>query len=42
MILFNAVPSVLLKQMRADKLQGFDYVAYHGYGKRRYFELIDR
>jgi len=28
--------------MKADGLQGYDYVAYHGYGKRRYFELVDR
>ena len=36
------VPRVFDLQMKADGLQGYDYVAYHGYGKRRYFELVDR
>ena len=26
--------------MEADALQGFDYVGYHNYAKRRYFELV--
>jgi hypothetical protein len=36
------VPAVMVKQMEADRAQGYDYVAYHGYGKRRYFELVGR
>jgi hypothetical protein len=36
------VPRIFDLQMKADGLQGYDYVAYHGYGKRRYFELVDR
>jgi hypothetical protein len=32
----------MVKQMEADRAQGYDYVAYHGYGKRRYFELVGR
>lgn len=37
-----AVPRVMVQQMEADGAQGYDFVAYHGYGKRRYFELVDR
>jgi hypothetical protein len=29
----------MFKQMAADKAAGFDYVGYHNYAKRRYFEL---
>lgn len=36
------VPRILVQQMEADGAQGYDFVAYHGYGKRRYFELVDR
>ena len=32
----------MVRQMEADGAQGYDFVAYHGYGKRRYFELVDR
>ena len=32
----------MVLQMEADGAQGYDFVAYHGYGKRRYFELVDR
>jgi hypothetical protein len=28
------------RQMRADSLQGYDYIGYHAYAKRRYFELV--
>ncbi|NDC43294.1 MAG: hypothetical protein EBZ77_17390, partial [Chitinophagia bacterium] len=28
-------------QIAADKLQGYAYVGYHAYAKRRYFELWD-
>lgn len=34
------MPEALNKQMAADKAQGYDFVGYHGYGKRRYFELV--
>lgn len=37
-----AVPAAMARQMEADRAQGYDYVAYHGYGKRRYFELVGR
>ncbi len=33
---------VLDKTIEADRLAGFDYIGYHGYAKRRYFELLDR
>jgi hypothetical protein len=28
------------EQVKADRLQGYDYVGYHGYAKRRYYELV--
>jgi hypothetical protein len=28
--------------MEADGAQGYDYVGYHGYAKRRYYELVQR
>lgn len=34
------IPVVMVEQMEADALQGFDYVGYHNYAKRRYFELV--
>jgi len=37
----NEVMNVLEKQMLADKAQGFDFVGYHAYARRRYFELPD-
>lgn len=36
------VPRAIVRQTEADRLQGYDFVAYHGYGKRRYFELVGR
>ena len=30
---------VLEKQIAADTASGFDYIGYHSYAKRRYFEL---
>ena len=35
----NQVPVVLTRQIAADTAAGFDYVGYHGYAKRRNFEL---
>lgn len=35
------VPAVFQRQIAADAAQGFDFIAYHGYAKRRYFELHD-
>lgn len=35
----SEVMDVFERQMEADRLAGFDYVGYHGYAKRRYFEL---
>jgi hypothetical protein len=32
----------MVLQAEADGAQGYDFVAYHGYGKRRYFELVGR
>jgi hypothetical protein len=32
----------MVLQAQADGAQGYDFVAYHGYGKRRYFELVGR
>jgi hypothetical protein len=32
----------MVRQAEADGAQGYDFVAYHGYGKRRYFELVGR
>ncbi|KAJ1418986.1 hypothetical protein B484DRAFT_481556 [Ochromonadaceae sp. CCMP2298] len=37
----SEIPEAMRKQAEADAMQGFDFVAYHGYGKRRYFEMID-
>lgn len=34
------VAEVLDKQILADTLQGYDFVGYHSYAKRRYFELV--
>ena len=28
------------KQRYADEAVGFDFIAYHGYARRRYYELI--
>jgi len=36
----NEIPRVMVLQAEADRAQGYDFVAYHGYGKRRYFELV--
>ena len=33
-------PSILDYQIKADRLQGYDYVGYHGYAKRRYSEIV--
>ena len=30
---------ILERQMAADAIAGFDFIGYHGYAKRRYFEL---
>ncbi len=30
------------KQIDADRFQGYDYVGYHAYAKRRYYELVQR
>jgi hypothetical protein len=30
----NEVEEILERQMKIDAAQGFDYVGYHGYGKR--------
>lgn len=38
----STVEKILALQMEADSAQGYDFVAYHGYGKRRYFELVER
>jgi hypothetical protein len=35
-----AVPEILDKQMAADREQGYDYVGYHAYAKRRYSEMV--
>lgn len=35
-----AVVEALEKQMRSDAAQGYDYVAYHNYAKRRYYEIV--
>ena len=29
-----------VKQIHADASQGYDFIAYHNYGKRRYYELV--
>jgi hypothetical protein len=34
------VKEVMEKQTRADQLQGYDFVAYHSYAKRRYYEIV--
>ena len=36
----NSVDVAFEKQMAADRLQGYDFVGYHGYAKRRYFEMV--
>jgi hypothetical protein len=30
------------KQISADHAQGYDYVGYHSYARRRYFEMVQR
>ncbi len=30
------------KQIHADFMQGYDYVGYHAYAKRRYYEMVQR
>ena len=37
-----AVPEAFDKQMEADRAQGYDFVGYHAYAKRRYFEMVWR
>ncbi len=39
---FNAVMEAFEKQLEADRFQGYDYVGYHAYAKRRYYELVQR
>ena len=34
------MPDVFDKQVTADRAQGYDYVGYHSYAKRRYNELV--
>lgn len=34
------VPGAFHDQVRGDLMQGYDYVGYHGYAKRRYYELV--
>ena len=34
------IPSIFDYQIRADRMQGYDYVGYHAYAKRRYSELV--
>ena len=34
------VPEVFDRQISADRDQGYDYVGYHSYAKRRYNELV--
>eukprot|EP00981_Chlorochromonas_danica_P010786 scaffold3412_cov171-Ochromonas_danica.AAC.4 len=34
------VPGAFAEQVEGDRLQGWDYVGYHGYAKRRYYELV--
>jgi hypothetical protein len=36
----SEVVAVLEQQMLADKAQGYDYVGYHNYAKRRYYEVV--
>ena len=38
----SAVPEAFDKQMEADRAQGYDFVGYHAYAKRRYFEMVWR
>jgi hypothetical protein len=28
------------EQILADKAQGYDFIAYHNYAKRRYYEVV--
>jgi hypothetical protein len=30
------------KQISADHAQGYDYVGYHSYARRRYYEMVQR
>lgn len=30
------------RQMHADRLQGYHYIGYHAYAKRRYYEMVQR
>jgi len=34
------IPKAFELQITADRLQGYDFIAYHAYAKRRYFELV--
>lgn len=37
----NDVQSAFDRQVAADIMQGYDFIGYHAYAKRRYFELWD-
>ncbi len=30
------------RQIASDELQGYHYVGYHSYAKRRYYEMVQR
>lgn len=34
------VIGAMKKQLAADKLAGFDYIGYHSYARRRYYEMV--
>lgn len=36
----DLVDATLDRQILIDKLQGYDFVGYHSYARRRYFELV--
>jgi hypothetical protein len=42
LILYFVAMSVLSRQMAADRMQGYHYVGYHAYAKRRYYEMVQR
>jgi hypothetical protein len=39
-LFISLVPEAFDRQIVADMAQGYDYVGYHNYAKRRYSELV--
>jgi hypothetical protein len=42
MYFFVVVMKAFERQLTSDRAQGYDYVGYHSYAKRRYYEMVQR